>query len=128
MSRAAIGIKPLFILVSAMVETFRLANPGVAPSLCRLASSAPSVVAIQPDTSALLVIVPAHSIFSPADGETSYVWVIGDDDTVQQREVELGLLTSTGVTIEAGLKHGERIATAGVHFLSAGQRIRPLTD
>jgi hypothetical protein len=47
-------------------------------------------------------------------------------DTVNRREIRVGNLINTGLVIEEGLKYGEMIATAGVHFLDEGQQVRPM--
>jgi len=69
--------------------------------------------------------IPLSAIYSPkADGK-SYVWLINDKTkTVKQQDVSLGKMTATGVTITAGLNSGDKIATAGVHYLREGQEIR----
>ncbi len=47
--------------------------------------------------------------------------------TVSKREVKTGELLDTGVSIEDGLKPGEWIATAGVHYLKDGQQVSILS-
>ena len=44
--------------------------------------------------------------------------------TVTRREVTLGVVTDAGTAVRGGLQRGEWIATAGVHFLRDGQRVR----
>jgi hypothetical protein len=39
--------------------------------------------------------------------------------------VEIGPYREDGVVIRAGLKPGEMVVTAGVHKLTAGQKVRP---
>ena len=76
-----------------------------------------------------IMVVPVYAVLSPTDSTQSYVWVIrSPDDTVELRPVETGKLGNLGVTILSGLERGERIATAGIHFLREGQRVRPLAD
>jgi RND family efflux transporter MFP subunit len=70
--------------------------------------------------------VPLSAIFSEKD-QTSYVWVIDEGSgQVSLRPVELGNLTPRGVLIKSGIKSGEWVATAGVHFLRDGQEVRIL--
>ena len=72
------------------------------------------------------IVVPMTSVFSPAGGDQSFVWVIDPNaGTVTQRPVTLGGLSTGGVTVLAGLEFGEVIAIAGVHFLVEGQSVRP---
>jgi RND family efflux transporter MFP subunit len=68
-------------------------------------------------------IVPVGAVFGTASGNSSKVWVVGDDDRVQQRLVKVGRITTSGVQILEGLQAGELIATAGVHTLSEGQEV-----
>ena len=72
------------------------------------------------------VVVPVSAVFADMEQQKSFVWVIDENaDTVAQREVQLGNLVSGGYVIDAGLEPGEVIATAGVHFLTEGQQVRP---
>ncbi len=69
------------------------------------------------------VILPASALLEK-DGKTS-VWVIDPDkQTVQERAVTLSERGSGTITIAAGLSKGERVVTAGVHSLVAGQAVR----
>ena len=71
------------------------------------------------------VIVPVTAVFSPKAGMGSFVWVIDEQtETVSQRSVQTGPLSESGVAVMDGLKYGEWIATAGVHKLEEGQRVR----
>jgi len=56
----------------------------------------------------------------------SLVWVV-DDQTAQvsPRAVQLGSAHDDQVLVTAGLASGERVVTAGVHMLVAGQRVKP---
>lgn len=73
------------------------------------------------------VIVPLKSIFSSTDAKTTYVWLYNQDSqTVTKHQVQKGNLIDQGVTITQGLKSGDWIATAGVHFLTEGQKVRLL--
>jgi len=71
------------------------------------------------------IVLPASAVFSPERGEKSFVWVIDETSgTVSRREVVSTHLGDSGVMIKEGLKPGEWIATAGVHFLKEGQKVR----
>lgn len=75
------------------------------------------------------IIIPETALFSPGDSDTSYVWVIDDQaKTVSKRKVTTGTLLDSGVGITDGLKPGEWIATAGVHYLKEGQQVRILAQ
>lgn len=60
-------------------------------------------------------------------GEQPVVWVIeGRHAQVVQRAVQLGAAQGDSVIVNAGLKEGERVVTAGAHLLHAGQKVRVL--
>ncbi len=72
--------------------------------------------------------VPASSVFSSNENDAFYVWVIDENaQTAHRREVKIGKLSNTGIRIEKGLKPGEWVATAGVHSIREGQKVRILT-
>ena len=81
------------------------------------------------DAGGRAIEIPVSAVFSPDDTDVSYVWVI-DENTkaVSQREVKTGSLTDFGILVNDGLKPGEWIATAGVHYLREGQQVRLLTN
>jgi RND family efflux transporter MFP subunit len=69
--------------------------------------------------------IPASAVFSPEGGKQSFVWVIDEKTmTVSKREIETTELSDTGIRIGKGLKAGEWIAAAGVHYLREGQKVR----
>jgi len=73
--------------------------------------------------------IPLSAIFSPEDLDKSFAWVINkENNVVNRREVKTGELTNFGIKISHGLKPDEWIATAGVHYLREGQKVRILTD
>jgi RND family efflux transporter MFP subunit len=69
--------------------------------------------------------IPATAVFSGADPEKSYVWVVDETSkTLGRREVEVGGLSRFGVRVTAGLKPGELIVIRGVHSVADGQQVR----
>lgn len=54
-----------------------------------------------------------------ADQQGDYVYVIGTDDVVTQRRIQLGQSTAAVAMVSAGLSEGEKIVTEGI------QRVRP---
>lgn len=73
------------------------------------------------------IVIPVTATFSPESDGKSYVWVIDEsDNTVSRREVTIQAARSSGMVVNQGLEPGEMIATAGVHFLTEGQQIRPM--
>jgi multidrug efflux pump subunit AcrA (membrane-fusion protein) len=71
--------------------------------------------------------VPISAVLKEAGGE-QIAWVIGLDETVTRRPVELGGVTGGEVEIRSGLQPGDRIAVAGVTFLRDGMKVRDLGD
>ena len=71
--------------------------------------------------------VPVTSIFEK-DGR-SFVWIIDEKSmTVRLQQVETLELTNFGIMVKGPLKPGDWIATAGVHFLEEGQKVRLLEE
>src|SRR6267378_2124097 len=58
----------------------------------------------------------------------SAVWIVKDDQTIELRPIVVIRYDTDGVVVSRGLRSGERIVTAGVHKLLAGQKVRPLSD
>ncbi len=75
------------------------------------------------------IVIPETAVFSPDDSDTSFIWVINEQTkTVGRRKVTVGDLLDTGIAITDGLKPGEWIATAGVHYLQEGQQVRIMAE
>ncbi len=71
--------------------------------------------------------IPVSAVLTDAADEKTYVWVIDESTlTVQKRAVTPGPLIDRGIKITGGLQPGEWIATAGVHYLKDGQKVRIL--
>jgi RND family efflux transporter MFP subunit len=68
------------------------------------------------------LIVPLSAIFQ--QGDQSAVWVVAADHSVSLRQVEVAAYRDNGAVIASGVAAGERIVSAGVHKLSAGEKIR----
>ena len=68
------------------------------------------------------LVVPLAAVFQ--QGDHPAVWVIGSDSTVTLRPIVVAAYTDAGVAVAEGLKAGERIVAAGVHKLTAGERVR----
>jgi len=65
--------------------------------------------------------VPLESIVS-ADGY-SYVFVLGDRDTVERRRIEIGAVRNAAVEAVSGVRAGEIIVEKGAGFLKDGDRV-----
>lgn len=68
-------------------------------------------------------IVPVQSVFK--DGDTTCVWIYGNDSTVSKRPVVVGnIVENGGIVITDGLNGDERIVRAGVNMLLDGEKVR----
>ena len=68
------------------------------------------------------LVVPLAAILQ--QGEQATVWVIGADQSVSQRPVEIERYGDAGAVVKSGLKAGEQIVAAGAFKLSAGEKVR----
>ena len=71
------------------------------------------------------LVVPASAVFTPDNEKASKVWVVDKESgVVALRDVTVGGFTNNGIVVEQGLESGEWVATAGVHSLTEGQKVR----
>jgi len=75
-------------------------------------------------------ILPISSVFSPEDqplnSHKKFVWKVNPDTMkVRRVEVEVGEIKSTGIQIISGVEAGDKVISAGSHFLTEGMEIRP---
>ncbi len=68
-------------------------------------------------------MLPESAILSDKNG--SYVYVVGQDNKVQRRDIKLGLVTDNGIAVAAGLDGSERVVLRAGGFLSQGETIKP---
>jgi len=68
------------------------------------------------------IIVPLAAILQ--QGERAAVWIIGQDNTVSQRVVEIERYSDAGAVLKTGLSAGESIVAAGAFKLVAGEKVR----
>ena len=69
--------------------------------------------------------IPASAIQQGPKG--AYVWVIGPDQTVQTRPVEISQLGAKQVLIKSGLQANEKVVVDGQYRLQPGARVQELT-
>ncbi len=71
------------------------------------------------------VEIPVMSIYTDETSGNTFVWIIDEaSSTVNKRQVEIGKLSEHGIRILSGLNEGEWIASAGVHYLFEGQKVK----
>jgi multidrug efflux system membrane fusion protein len=73
------------------------------------------------DTRRGALVVPSSAIQSGPQG--LFAWVVGNDNTVEPRAIEVGPATDSLTIIAGGLAEGERIVTAGHYRLRAKARV-----
>lgn len=59
------------------------------------------------------------------EGNKTTVFVVGPDDHLQEREVQLGLETSSDAEITSGLQEGEQVVVSDRNGLKPGQKVHP---
>ncbi len=67
-------------------------------------------------------LVPLSAIFQ--QGENPAVWIVAQDGSVSLRAVKVAAYLDEGASITSGVNAGERIVSAGVHKLTAGEKIK----
>ena len=72
------------------------------------------------------LVVPMTAIFQ--QGDKAAVWVVAPDHSVSLRTVQVASYRDDGVVIGSGISAGERIVSAGVHMLNAGEKIRAIEN
>jgi len=68
--------------------------------------------------------LPVEAVFSDS-GDQTFVWVIDPAaSSTRKTRVSTGKLTGSQIEITDGLETGNVVATAGVHFLKEGQKVK----
>jgi RND family efflux transporter MFP subunit len=62
------------------------------------------------------------------DDRGHYVYIVGENNTVVRRPVEVGQITDSGITIASGLSGREMVVLRAGGFLSEGETIRPVRE
>lgn len=68
------------------------------------------------------LLIPQTAIYQ--QGSHAAVWVVAADGSVSLRQVEIKAYRDKGAVIASGVIRGERIVSAGVHRLTAGEKIQ----
>ena len=75
------------------------------------------------DTKRNTVLIPAQAV--QRGPQTTYVYVVKPDNTVEMRNVELGPVEGDLASINKGLSRGESVVTEGVDRLQQGMKVAP---
>lgn len=121
-------------------EVAQRADPTTQTFRIRAAMKAPPDVNLLPGMTATMsltyrrarilgdrILVPVSAVSQVSSGE-QVAWVVGEDQTVSPRPVQLGEATGGQIEIVDGLQPGDRIAVAGVRALRDGMKVRDLGD
>ena len=73
-----------------------------------------------------VVALPSDAVVTK--GDKPYLYVVKDDDTVEQREITLGQAVDGIVQVVSGIKEGERVVIEGGQVLSNGAKVRDLSN
>lgn len=68
-------------------------------------------------------MLPESAVQSDSDG--NYVYIINEDNIVERRDVTIGTVGSTGITIREGLRGNERVVRSAGAFLNPGDEVIP---
>lgn len=68
-------------------------------------------------------ILPESAILT--DREGAFVYVVNDEDRVERRDIETGLVLADGISIRSGMNGDERVVLRAGGFLTPGELIRP---
>lgn len=69
--------------------------------------------------------VPITSVFTDEGSGDTFVWVVDETESVvHKRQIETGEIADKGIQVLSGLDEGEIIASAGVHYLFEGQKVK----
>ena len=71
-------------------------------------------------------LVPLTAIFQ--QGEKSAVWIVAQNRSVSLRQVTVSTYLDNGALVTDGITVGERIISAGVHKIVAGEKIQPIEN
>jgi RND family efflux transporter MFP subunit len=68
-------------------------------------------------------MLPQSAVLSDDNG--NYVYVINGKNEVERRNIKIGTVSGTGVTIASGLAGNEAVVLSAGPFLNPGQRVNP---
>lgn len=68
-------------------------------------------------------VLPQSAVLS--DDKGNYVYIIDSKDQVERRDIKIGTVTQTGVTIAEGLSGNEAVVLSAGPFLNPGQKVKP---
>ncbi|QDF42064.1 efflux RND transporter periplasmic adaptor subunit [Bradyrhizobium symbiodeficiens] len=70
-----------------------------------------------------VVAIPRSAVLSDQQGD--YVFLLGADDKVEQRRIQVGQSTPTVASVTSGLSPGEKVIVEGLQRVRPGQSVSP---
>lgn len=72
---------------------------------------------------------PSVSVTSlMTDGKNHYVYVVGPENKVERRNIQIGPLVQDRQVVTSGLKTGETVVVGGIHKVKPGDKVNPVTE
>ncbi|TPJ80998.1 efflux RND transporter periplasmic adaptor subunit [Mesorhizobium sp. B2-6-2] len=75
------------------------------------------------DEGQMVATLPPSALLQSAD--QPQVWLVGNDDKVERRKVQLLEFDANSVTVSQGLAPGDKVVVAGVNSLADGEVVKP---
>ena len=74
--------------------------------------------------------IPVEAVFADPDGgQGRFVWLVDPKTmTVKRTPVDVGQMEGSRILVAKGLKKGDRVVTAGVHYLKEGTKVSLLKE
>ncbi|MDR1270066.1 MAG: efflux RND transporter periplasmic adaptor subunit [Planctomycetaceae bacterium] len=69
-------------------------------------------------------LIPQQSLFRDAKG-TPYVWVVGKDNIVEKRIVQVERTLGNTWLVDAGIEEGDRVVVEGTQFIEQNVKVNP---
>ena len=68
-------------------------------------------------------LLPQSAVLS--DDAGNYVYIVNGKNLVERRNIQIGTVNDTGVTIKSGISGNERVVLSAGPFLNPGQKVNP---
>src|SRR5215471_8734071 len=118
-------IREIAPMADAATRTYQI-KAAIAAETAHLRLGTSVTVAVPESGSAVAVALPATALFQQDHGPA--VWIVHDDLTLELRPVKVARYESDTVLLSSGVATGDRVVTAGVHRLAAGEHVRLMED
>ena len=107
--------------------TLVMDQPANVQILPGMAGEAVATAKLPPERLAEGIPILPSAVVSSSAGDKTFVWSIDEGSgVVTKKEVEIDRFSPAGLIVTKGISPGEWIATAGVHSLRDGQKVRIL--